>query len=225
MLVSDLGLVLARAEPWKVGANVVSAGVWIVTVGLLVARHRQGQRVPGWQWWTVIVLNVPIDGVFLPVGPVLWLTGRAIDRTETRGPGRILDRWVSSPIGVSEHTAERLRRSLEPGEQLRFVFEVQTKRTAGRQVLHGFNMVTGKGRLDVFATRYVVITDRSVLLMDRDVQFLFGRLIRADLGLPSTFGPVKGDRWIMLNGESMYVPGGRQVVDKADAALIMPRSP
>jgi hypothetical protein len=73
--------------------------------------------------------------------------------------------------------------------------------------------------LDVFGTRYVVITDRVLLLLDRDAQFLLGRLVRADLPLPLAIGPVSGGNWIVLDGKPMYIPGGQHVVDKANAAL------
>lgn len=129
-----------------------------------------------------------------------------------------LDRWTVGPVGVSQHTAERIQRLLEPGEQLRFVFEAQTKRTSGRLVLHGVLSLRGNPR--ILGNVYVVITDRAVLLTDMDeVIFLEDRRLFADLPLPSTLGPVTGRGWIVLNGRSIFVPGGKAVIERAEAAL------
>jgi hypothetical protein len=131
---------------------------------------------------------------------------------------RFLDRWTVGPVGVSQYTAERIQRLLEPDEQLRFVFEAQTKRTRGRLVLHG--VLSLKGNPRILGNIYVVITDRAVLLVDmEEVIFLEDRRLYADLPIPSTLGPVTGRGWIVLNRKSIFVPGGKAVIEKAEAAL------
>lgn len=81
-----------------------------------------------------------------------------------------------------------------------------------------------KGNPRILGDIYVVITDRAVLLVEMDeVIFLEDRRLYADLPPPSTLGPVTGRGWIVLNGRSIFVPGGKAVIEKAEAAL-RPRS-
>jgi hypothetical protein len=58
-----------------------------------------------------------------------------------------------------------------------------------------------------------------VLLVDmEEVIFLEDRRLYAGMPIPSTIGPVTGRRWIVLNGKSIFVPGGKGVIEKAEAA-------
>lgn len=126
------------------------------------------------------------------------------------------DRWVTGPFGVTPRVAEQLQELLEPGDKLRFVFEAETKRNIGRRLLY----VLCKASLNTLGQIYVVITDRSVLLVDREELLLLGgRVVYADLPLPPTFGPVTGRGWIVLDGKPIYVVGGRPVIQRAEAAL------
>ena len=125
------------------------------------------------------------------------------------------DRWVTGQFGVNPRVAEELQELLEPGDKLRFVFEAETKRNIGRRLLYALF----KGSLNTLGQIYVVITDHSVLLADREELLLGGRVVYADLPLPTTFGPVSGRGWIVLDGNPVYVVGGRAVIDRAEAAL------
>jgi hypothetical protein len=125
------------------------------------------------------------------------------------------DRWVTGPFGVTPRVAEQLQELLEPGDKLRFVFEAETKRNIGRRLLY----VLFKASLNTLGQIYVVITDRSVLLTDREELLLGGRVVYADLPLPLTLGPVSGRGWIVLDGKPIYVVGGRAVIERAEAAL------
>lgn len=134
---------------------------------------------------------------------------------------RFSDAFLRGPLGVTRLEAERLQQMLEPGEQLRFVFEADTKLNSGRFLADMFL----KGAANVTGRIWVVITDRSVLLVDIWEQ-LFGekgdRVLYADLPLPPTFGPVSGRGWIVLNRQPMCVLGGRKVLERAEAALKAP---
>jgi hypothetical protein len=132
--------------------------------------------------------------------------------------GRFRDTMVNGPLGVTRQEAQRLQGMLEPGEQLHYAFEVETKlnwRTFSLYVL-------SKGAVNTTGRVLVLITDRSLLLVDVVEQY-FGekgdRLLYADLPLPPTFGPVSGGAWIVLDRKPVRVTGGRTVVEKAEAAL------
>src|ERR671938_88181 len=109
---------------------------------------------------------------------------RGVRRTLLLEMFRFADRWVTGPFGVTPRVAEELQELLEPGDKLRFVFEAESKRTIARRVLY----VLSKASINILGQIYVVITDRSVLLTDRDgLLFLGGRVVHADLPLPPTF--------------------------------------
>ena len=124
---------------------------------------------------------------------------------------------IRQPLGVSPRTAERLQDLLQPGEVLRFAFRAETKmnwKTLGLSMLaRGAGNLTG-GVL-------VVITDRALLLADEVPQVLreHDRVLHAEHPLPSTFGPVSGSGWIHIDGRPVFVPGGRKVIEQAEAAL------
>lgn len=122
-------------------------------------------------------------------------------------------------MGVLPAVAVTIQKWLEPGEKLRYVFEAETKANLGRLLL---SMAFRDG-LNVTGRIYVVITDRAVLLTDI-YQELWGgdRLLFAELPLPSSFGPVSGRGWIVLDGRAMSVVGGRKVIERAEAALRPP---
>jgi len=131
--------------------------------------------------------------------------------------GRWKDMWVAGPLGVPPVEAEKLQRMLHPGEQLRYVLQAETKlnwRTFALFMLSRGMNTTGRV--------YILITDRSLLLVDLEEQY-FGekgdRLLYAELPLPPTFGPVTGDGWIVLDRKPVKVIGGRKVIEKAEAAL------
>jgi hypothetical protein len=123
---------------------------------------------------------------------------------------------VTGPFDVTTRVAEQLQELLEPGDRLRFVFEAEMKRNFGRRLLY----VLSKASLNTLGQIFVVITDRSVLLVDREeLLFLGGRVVYADLPLPRSFGPVTGRGWIVLDGKPIYVVGGRPEIQRAEAAL------
>jgi len=130
--------------------------------------------------------------------------------------------WARGPLGVPRLEAERIQKWLEPGEKLRYVFEAETKVNLGRLLLS----MALKGGANVTGRIYVVITDRAVLLTDV-YQELWGgdRRLFAELPLPSSFGPVSGQGWIVLDGRAMSVVGGRKVIERAEAALRSPPLP
>lgn len=118
-------------------------------------------------------------------------------------------------LGVTPQVADRLRLLLEPGEQLCFVFEAETNRTWYRLLLY----VLLRGGFNVTGQILVVITDRALLLTDRG-EWLRGRwIVHADLPLPSTLGPLSDRRRIVLDGKPMFVPGGTEVLARAQACL------
>jgi hypothetical protein len=129
--------------------------------------------------------------------------------------------WIRRPLGVSPPVAEKLRRLLEPGEELRFVMLAETKRTLPRLVANAAAIAvirsTPRGLLGRIL---VLITDRAVLFVDREREVPMGdRVLFAELPLPTTFGPVDGAGWIVLGGQPMFVPGGRRTIERAEAAL------
>ena len=125
------------------------------------------------------------------------------------------------PLGVDAQTAEELGRLLHPGEQLRFVFAAETKRNWWRLLL----FLLGKGIANTTGEVYVSVTDGAVLITDRDEWVPGQRIVLADLPLPPTFGPVENERWIVLNGTRTFVPGGHEVLERAEAALKAGASP
>lgn len=63
--------------PWRAVLNGVGIAVWIAAVVSIIADRRRGGRVSIWGW-IAIVANVAMSGVYIPVGPVIWLAGRAV---------------------------------------------------------------------------------------------------------------------------------------------------
>jgi hypothetical protein len=105
---------------------------------------------------------------------------------------------------------------LEPGEELRFAFRVETKRSPRTLILYGL----ARGGINTLGTVYAVITDRALLLVDLREDFVTrDRKLYADLPLPRTLGPVTPNGWITLDGQRAYVPGGRKVIERAEVVL------
>ena len=105
---------------------------------------------------------------------------------------------------------------LPAGETLHFVFAAQIKRTWARSAFEFLN----RGIPNLTGHVYVVITDHSLLLVDVARQLVGGdRLLCGDYPLPSTFGDMTGRGWIVLGGRRVFVPGGRRVIQRAEAAL------
>ncbi|MEA2972884.1 MAG: hypothetical protein QOG82_1342 [Actinomycetota bacterium] len=130
--------------------------------------------------------------------------------------GHFPDHWTPDSFGIDLLTAQELRDMLAADETLHFVFEAQIKRTRARFALE----LLSRGIPNFTGHVYVVITDRSLLLVDVARQLFGGdRLLYGDYPLPSTFGEVTGRGWIVLAGRRVFVPGGRKVIERAEAAL------
>jgi hypothetical protein len=104
---------------------------------------------------------------------------------------------------------------LQPDEQLRFAFPVGIKQGFRKALRYA---IAERGSND--GNAFVVISDRSLLLVDKQEQLLDrDRLLYADLPLPRTLGPVTGYGTIVLDGRRVFVPGGRKIIERAEAAL------
>lgn len=55
--------------------NVIGIALWVTVLVLVVRRHRAG-RGSGWGVVALLV-NVSISGVYVPIGPLLWLATSA----------------------------------------------------------------------------------------------------------------------------------------------------
>lgn len=114
--------------------------------------------------------------------------------------------------------ADRLQSMLEPGEELRYAFVVETNLNWRTFAL----LIASRGSVNTTHRTLAVITNRSQLLVDVVEQY-FGepgdRLLYADLPLPSTLGPVTGEGWIVLDRKPVRVCGGRETIEKAEAVL------
>lgn len=52
--------------------NAACLGVWVLAVVVAFRRSRRGLRLTTWGW-VALLASWSIDGVFIPVGPALWL--------------------------------------------------------------------------------------------------------------------------------------------------------
>lgn len=120
--------------------------------------------------------------------------------------GRFKDAWVNGPLGVPAYEARRLQQMLEPGEELRYAFVVETNLNLRTFLLAALS----KGAVNATHKELVLITNRSLLLVDVVEQY-FGekgdRLLYADLALPETLGPFSGDGWIVIDRRPVRVTG------------------
>jgi hypothetical protein len=64
--------------PWRAILNIAGIALWIAAVLSMIADCRRGRRLSIWGW-LAILMNIAVDGVYLPVGPAAWLAGRAVD--------------------------------------------------------------------------------------------------------------------------------------------------
>ncbi|MEA2826483.1 MAG: hypothetical protein QOG43_922 [Actinomycetota bacterium] len=124
---------------------------------------------------------------------------------------------IRRPLGVSARTADRLQDLLQPGETLRYAFRAETKMNWKTLLLS----MLARGAGNLTGGVLVVVTDRALLLADEVPQIVgeHDRVLHAELPLPYTFGPVSGSGWIHIDGQPVFVPGGRKVIEQAEAAL------
>ncbi|MDP2292304.1 MAG: hypothetical protein Q8M22_14030 [Actinomycetota bacterium] len=62
--------------------NVVGIGIFLLAFLLLVLRQKSGRPAPYWAW-PLCLLNISLDKIYLPIGPVLVLLILASDRSRT----------------------------------------------------------------------------------------------------------------------------------------------
>ena len=83
---AQLGVVLLAVDinsprfdtPWRAILNVAGIALWIAAIVSIISDRRRGRHVPGWGWIAILV-NIAIEGVYLPLGPIAWLAARALD--------------------------------------------------------------------------------------------------------------------------------------------------
>jgi hypothetical protein len=63
--------------------NLLGILLWLVVVAWVIARWRRGHSPTGWDLLAIIA-SVWIGGVFVPIGPVVWLIAHA--RGASRDP-------------------------------------------------------------------------------------------------------------------------------------------
>ncbi len=112
-----------------------------------------------------------------------------------------------------DEVLDYLRPYLDRHEQIQFTFVADAGLT-WRTVVPRAMVRGGLNAGNV----YVVLTDRSVLVVEKALPFYRERNI-ARLPRPSTFGPVTGAGWILLDGQPLLVVGGPATVADAEAVL------
>jgi hypothetical protein len=61
--------------------NAVGICLWLGVLVLLIRKSRRGGRLSAWDWLAVLV-NASAAGVYLSIGPVVWLIAHASDGRE-----------------------------------------------------------------------------------------------------------------------------------------------
>ena len=72
---------------WQALWNVFAIAVFVVVIVLVVRHIRAGRRMSAWDW-VLILLHISIGGVYLPIGPLIWLGrhGGEQRRAMSQGP-------------------------------------------------------------------------------------------------------------------------------------------
>lgn len=81
-MLGALGLTPRFDNAWHTVLNLVGIALWLAVVILVIARDRRTRRMSGWDW-LAILLHISIVGVYVPLGPLVWLGHHAVARHET----------------------------------------------------------------------------------------------------------------------------------------------
>ena len=78
-------LIAPRFDSWGLAVtNAVTIAIFVWVLMIALRRRRAGTRI-GWGWVAILV-HVSIGGLYLPVGPLLWLA------THRQEPDRVTAR-------------------------------------------------------------------------------------------------------------------------------------